>query len=398
MSLEPSWLWFAKPVANVSGCASITLWLFAQIPQVVKIYEDKSVEGLSWAFLACWYLGDLLNFTSCILNEALMFQVLLSGYYCIIDTILVAQYYYYSNMYHNPESRWYHRPRSRKLILSPKSSLRENLIMYPSEPPQPRSLPMVFKSGSFIQKGLLSASFISSFSKVQAVPIDNIQTPHLIDNSLLHRLIVHLSQMHFNMGHFMAWTCTFLYLSSRIPQLFANHKLKSTKGISMKLITFALLGNICYSISLIFNEDSIAGGDTSARFWNSQLSYFMGAIGTVIFDFTLICQWFVYRRNDIYFDDDDDDDKITFSKSKYNSENEQETKQAPNPINFPDTLSPAHVKKLSKSTPLSPMDFLIQPSYGSTEFTPKRKEIPTMAMTAISPNNSDMELIFHAEH
>lgn len=381
---------FPHVVSDLSGYLSISLWLFAQIPQVVKIYEDKSVEGLSWLFLTCWYLGDLLNFTSCIINEALAFQILLSGYYCIIDTILVAQFYYYSNMYYNPESRWYHRPHSRKLILSPKSSLRENLSMYPD--PNVRSLPMVFKSGSFIQKSILSASFISSFSKVQAMPIITGDTP-MIDNSLLHRLIVYLSKMHFNLGHCMAWSCTFLYLSSRVPQLVTNYNIKSTEGVSMKLITFALLGNLFYSISLIFNEDSLAGGDVSKRFWDAQLSYFLGACGTVVFDFILISQWWVYKGNGVKTQ------RLKINEGE--SEVDDKLTQQVHPINFPSTLAPRHAKKLSNFTPLSPMDFLDQPFYGSTNAVLEKKKIPqvaTMMHSSVKSHSSDHEFIFHTEN
>ncbi|ODV85494.1 hypothetical protein CANARDRAFT_183333, partial [[Candida] arabinofermentans NRRL YB-2248] len=297
-----------KPVSKYSSYLSITAWLFAQLPQVIKNYSDKSVDGLSLGFLACWFMGDFLNFTSCLLTDAMAFQLLLSTYYLIIDLILGVQYYYYSAMYHNPHSRFYHKNKSRKLkqLKSPRSALRDTLIhhaetMEAAEAAinEGRIVREHIGDGIFRQNNnsitkLISSSFIVGFSKVQGLPITTeFATSGSINNSAIFKIIHSILTMsQSTLGKVLAWSCTSLYLSSRIPQIITNYKAHSTSGISMKLILFALLGNLFYSISLITCKASLVGGKVSQEFWNAELSYLIGALGTVLFDSIVILQWY----------------------------------------------------------------------------------------------------------
>ncbi|TFY81565.1 hypothetical protein EWM64_g2450 [Hericium alpestre] len=52
-------------------------------------------------------------------------------------------------------------------------------------------------------------------------------------------------------GRISAWTCTTLYLTSRLPQIWKNYVRKSVEGLSMYLFVFAFLGNFFYVISIL---------------------------------------------------------------------------------------------------------------------------------------------------
>lgn len=52
----PSW---QSLISTVLGLVSISSWLFAQIPQIIKNSKRGSAEGLSWGFLMMWLLGDI---------------------------------------------------------------------------------------------------------------------------------------------------------------------------------------------------------------------------------------------------------------------------------------------------------------------------------------------------
>lgn len=407
-------------LSGLSGYLSISFWLFAQLPQVIKNHNDKSVEGFSLGFLLCWFAGDFLNLVSCVLNNAMMFQILLSGYYCTIDIILAFQYYYYKNMYHNAESRWYHKPKKRhsKHIKSPRTSLRDNLETYGSidfeissvkEPNHsgPIPTPHDYKKspkvkGIFRKKNqnniskFVTTALISSFSKVEGIPIGHVGKEKQ-NNSIIHKIVTFFMTINkIKTGKLLAWTCTLLYLISRIPQIITNYKLRSTKGVSIKLIIFALFGNLFYSMSLLLCESSIIGGDKSKDFWESELSYFLGAIGTVLFDFVVVLQWYIYdirgryirtksgklkfispkmETNSVLCNSLDNKDKIKSIQIAHNPHHQHQhphhhhqhhyhtyTKRS-DPIEMSasvkSTLSPNHIKKISESTPLSPMDFLL---------------------------------------
>jgi uncharacterized protein with PQ loop repeat len=427
---------FLSKLSGISGYLSISFWLFAQIPQVIKNHTDKSVEGFSIGFLLCWFGGDLLNLISCLLNNAMMFQILLSCYYCSIDIILGLQYYYYKYMYHNPKSKWYHGPkRKHRHIHSPRTSLRDNLQTYGSIDlklnslnsinnddnlnsnsnsnsnfdfnninnkrkqslisPHYKTSPKLHVKGIFKQKPnfisrVVKTAFISRISKVQGIPviykgIDNKKNKE--NNSIIYKIIYFLFTLNkFKMGKMLAWSCTMLYLISRIPQIFTNFKFKSTNGVSLKLICFALCGNFFYALSLLFCESSTIGGKISEEFWKSELSYFIGAIGTVIFDIFLFIQWYIYDYRKDYkiitksgklkiispnininsiIDSNLIQNQITNNIKIHNNNNNYDTfnKQNSDPIevsiSIKSTLSPNHMKKINEFTPLSPMDFLL---------------------------------------
>ncbi|GME85027.1 unnamed protein product [Ambrosiozyma monospora] len=425
------------PISEWAGYISITAWLFAQLPQVIKNYSDKSVDGLSIGFLLCWFGGDFLNFTSCLLTDAMLFQLLLSGYYCTIDLILASQFYYYSCLYHNPKSRFYHKKRVQKLRTihrdynSPRSALRDSLtndqiirqisgsrvaeMDYDEEtgiaevPAEhiTRPIPIkysstesdstsqnndisnsntssrrgsVFKFPNNSLSKLISTSFVMGFSKVQGFPIDkfiDIDEKKKKNNSPLYKVIMWFISMNsFKFGKILAWSCTCLYLSSRIPQLITNYNLRSTKGVTIKLIIAALIGNIFYSISLLTCKSALLGGEATKEFWGAELSYLIGAIGTVVFDMCLLLQWYYW------------DFKGEKKKQKHRRINDETIRQREestsrlrgskppsSPINFTRPLSPINVRKLSENTPLSPMDLLLDDymqtaqSYQSTNNT-----------------------------
>lgn len=83
-------------VSNACGAASVTFWLFAQLPQVIENYRNGSVEGLALPFLANWLFGDVTSLVGAVLTDQLEFQKLLAAYFTVIDIILVIQYFYYS--------------------------------------------------------------------------------------------------------------------------------------------------------------------------------------------------------------------------------------------------------------------------------------------------------------
>ena len=432
LALRKETVLLLSQLSGLSGYLSISFWLFAQIPQVIKNHTDKSVDGFSLGFLLCWFAGDFLNLVSCLLNDAMAFQILLSGYYCAIDLVLAFQYYYYKQMYHNPESRWYHPPRRRgKHIRSPRTSLRNNLETYgsidtemmidqpltPQQQPQQKQQRMmravaspglkvtprnhvkgVFKKQNTGISKLVTSALISGFTKVQGLPIvqqyidtellQQQHTPGILEggkenNSVIYRIIEYLMTMDsYKLGKILAWACTALYLMSRIPQMYTNYKLQSTRGISLKLICFALCGNFFYSASLLLSESSTVGGDVSREFWKAELSYLIGAFGTVMFDCSVLVQWYFYdfrgryRRTKSgklrlispaldaghrYMHSSENGDPEASNASKMISINVR--RSTTDPINVSasvkSTLSPSHMKKISEFTPLSPMDFLL---------------------------------------
>ncbi|KAG7859887.1 hypothetical protein KL919_002592 [Ogataea angusta] len=393
---------FFKPISAYAGYLSITAWLFAQIPQVIKNYSEKSVDdGLSLGFLCCWFAGDLLNFVSCLMTDALLFQILLSSYYLIIDIVLAGQFYYYSQLYHNPQSRFYHQRRAKRLgeIKTPRTALRTALNGHPVReidadssdrayvPAEHISSPIPIESQHQPNKlnitnsitKLISSSFIMGFSRAEAAPISTpTSSPDKTNNSALLKVLHALSTLSVHqVGTILAWCCTFLYISSRFPQILTNNKLKSTRGISPKFVICALLGNLCYSMSLATCKSSLSGGDTSREFWRAELSYLLGAMGTVALDCTLLLQWYRwdYKRDTVNVPEIE---APAARRESTSVENYIKLKKSKSPatgtayIKIP--MSPHHVRKLSENTPLSPIDFLLDDYMANAQLYKGKKQ------------------------
>ncbi|KAG7729936.1 hypothetical protein KL930_001732 [Ogataea haglerorum] len=392
---------FFKPISAYAGYLSITAWLFAQIPQVIKNYSEKSVDGLSLGFLCCWFAGDLLNFVSCLMTDALLFQILLSSYYLIIDIVLAGQFYYYSRLYHNPQSRFYHQRRAKRLgeIKTPRTALRTALDAHrireidadssdrayiPAEHiSSPISMgrqqqPNELKITNSVTK-LISSSFVMGFGRAEAAPINStISSQNKTNNSALLKIFHSLMTLSVHqVGAVLAWCCTLLYISSRFPQILTNNRLKSTRGISPKFVICALLGNLCYSMSLLTCKNSLSGGDTSRKFWRAELSYLLGALGTVALDCTLLLQWYKwdYNRGTVK---SPEIEASTTSRESTSGENYIKLKRSNSPatrsayIKIP--MSPHHVRKLSENTPLSPIDFLLDDYMANAQLYKGKKQ------------------------
>ncbi|GJJ15795.1 hypothetical protein Clacol_010073 [Clathrus columnatus] len=88
-------------------------------------------------------------------------------------------------------------------------------------------------------------------------------------------------------GRLAAWTCTTLYLTSRLPQIWKN-------GLSMYLFTFAFFGNLFYVLSILTSPNMNLPPEQSRQFLRDSVPYLLGSGGTLLFDVTIVSQSFIY--------------------------------------------------------------------------------------------------------
>ena len=91
-------------------------------------------------------------------------------------------------------------------------------------------------------------------------------------------------------GRFFAWLCTFLYLASRLPQIYQNFRRRSCEGLSMALFFFAAMGNLTYVLSIFTNPHATRATMLEA------VPYIIGSAGTLIFDGTIFAQYALYTN------------------------------------------------------------------------------------------------------
>ncbi|GEQ70379.1 hypothetical protein JCM33374_g4056 [Metschnikowia sp. JCM 33374] len=336
----PHEFYVVQSLSQTSGILSLSVWLFAQLPQILENYLNQSVSGVSGAFLACWISGDVTNLVGCILTRALPFQTCLAAYYCFIDLILTIQYWYYTRVY--PRQSVHHNmlqsPNMMKPVMSngsAKGTFQTRVNRFEASPKH-HSLAAQRSSSSSSQRrtrrprrsflqSVLSGSVISStFGKASAQPINvhqpiNINTdqpgdptPHpgfdrfrAIIGSFIQIFFARLAKLRYSpelIGTCSGWISTGFYLSSRAPQIMKNFRSKSTTGVSPFLFLFAMSGNILYTISiasdlyLLSRYDQYLGDAQFSTVLAAQLPFLIGSSGTVIFDAVLLFQFWLYQK------------------------------------------------------------------------------------------------------
>ncbi|KIV93204.1 hypothetical protein PV10_04439 [Exophiala mesophila] len=284
------------PLAALStllGVLSIISWLFAQMPQIFKNYHIKSTAGLSIFFLAEWLLGDLTNLLGALFTRQAGWQIIIASYYVFVDVCLVVQYFWYTYAVKWVYAESLHSSGSSDMddadsdminSLSPiNTNFAEEETLLPEsdhEPPKsakprdvqapqfsqinygekngtPRTHPSGDKFGSSWMmstspRTLMYAGTIASLaSNAAAAPFPN---PHLHYQHGIHLFRVETPLE--VAGTILSWCSTFLYLGSRLPQLYKNWQRQSTAGLSPLLFGAAFCGNLFYSTSMVTNPNA----------------------------------------------------------------------------------------------------------------------------------------------
>ena len=338
-------------LSTVLGILSIVSWLFAQLPQVLKNYSLKSASGLSVYFLAEWLLGDLTNLVGALLTGQATWQVVVALYYVTVDVCLVTQYFWYSRYKPWREKRLEDNgedfdtddsspPREVLIGVSPTEGTstpgsteevdKKNGSVDAKQSPQPIKArdsrternkvivvdekhtagissqalhgSMRLQNFGVNSKDLMVASVVFA-ALAKASPVQRDMNRHI--------LVTHAEDSIEVTGRVLSWISTVLYLGSRLPQIYKNHRRRSTSGLSPSLFIAAFFGNLFYSSSLLANPlawnsyppyglDGWVGPEGSDRgTWVSlAIPFFLGAAGVLAMDAIVGIQFLIFGEGD----------------------------------------------------------------------------------------------------
>jgi len=117
------------------------------------------------------------------------------------------------------------------------------------------------------------------------------------------------------LGQVFGYICAVLYLGSRIPQLLLNYRRKSTDGISMLFFVFACVGNLTYVLSIFAYSPVCAAPqhcqpgeqkEIYLKYITVNLSWFIGSFGTLVLDMGVFIQFFLYGKGDQALSDENE--------------------------------------------------------------------------------------------
>lgn len=315
------------------------------MPQIYKNYQLQSASGLSIYFLAEWLLGDLSNLVGALLTRQAGWQVVVAGYYVLVDVGLVSQYFWYTNM---KSSRKGGRLEDGSETDHPDEGLGDVLVgISPSDgsstqstdtedrksdtkaldtPSKPRNIqgPPRDISSSFSKEKDTLGSFNRTITR-QGTTSFGSSPRGLLLVSMLCVVLTNASPLHAQIkdesprmsssvfaGRILSWCSTVLYLGSRLPQIYKNAVRRSTAGLSPTLFIAAFFGNLFYSTSLLTNPlawqsypqyglHGWVGPEGSDRTtWVALAApFWLGAAGVLALDATIGVQFWMFGEGDM---------------------------------------------------------------------------------------------------
>ncbi|KAF3924155.1 hypothetical protein AA313_de0206888 [Arthrobotrys entomopaga] len=299
--------------STTCGILSITSWLFAQLPQIVKNYQAKSAESLSFLFILIWCLGDSSNLFGAVLLNQMTFQKVIAAYYVLVDVILVFQWRWYArntNGYDSIPSDDNNDDDDslRRASEGGSGRLKEGRAAALAQTPPPS----VISANRRAPKNVF-LTIAMFFNLTRAAPTGTAVATTGV-STFLDEVTLR------NIGMILGWCSTGLYLSSRLPQIYLNHKRRSVSGLSPLLFGAAFCGNFFYSSSLLLNPSAwwdiepfgLGGwvgedGTTTAVWWKDTLPFLLGSAGVLAMDGYIGMQFWMWGGKE---EDDGVDDLV----------------------------------------------------------------------------------------
>lgn len=287
----------SQTVSGITGSISIVCWIIVFVPQIYENFCRKSANGLSLLFIILWLAGDIFNLLGAVMQHLLWTMIILAGYYTVADIVLLFQCKFYGTD-----------NKIDAVHLSPVNPSNENGLWDIINERQPLLI---------IDTPTESVTGLSTQEQVKAIDKKH-KTSHLYQNRLKSYVINIILVFTVIMAGFLSWYISYiknpnpvtpgidlkmdwlaqtfgylsavLYLGSRIPQILLNFKRKSCEGISFLFFLFACLGNTSFIISVL----SIS---IDSYYLLVNASWLIGSSGTLIMDFIIFLQFFMYNRN-----------------------------------------------------------------------------------------------------
>ncbi|KAI9264414.1 PQ loop repeat-domain-containing protein [Sporodiniella umbellata] len=244
-------------LSTLTGYLSILCWLIVFTPQLWENYTRKSGDGLSMTFLVIWLAGDIFNLLGVIMQDLLVTMFFLALYYTVADMGLIWQVIYYQKATVNDDSEQQQQAATETSRLIVRGKRQESNKM----------LAHWIAASSIVLVTLVSCYSYWSVHEHEDDAAEAFWLPQI-----------------------MGWSSATLYIASRVPQLVQNYKNKSTEGLSIGMFLCAVMGNLFYTSSIFLKS-------TKSDYLIKNLSWIAGSLGTLVFDFVIFIQFFVYKSN-----------------------------------------------------------------------------------------------------
>ncbi|CAN9135615.1 unnamed protein product [Alternaria alternata] len=276
-----------EALSGVFGSISLASWIFLLVPQLIENYKSGSADGISLAFLAVWFIGDVTNLAGALWAGLVPTVIALAVYFCFADLVLISQCVYY-NMKNSRRGDRKTSTQSTNSIEAPLLGRRDSSnIGLPGSAAQ--ALPTIPDVGDGASEWVKNALSIVGVCVVGAagwaiawktgvwVPQPQHNTEDASDNPVGAMILGYASAV--------------AYLGARIPQIIKNQRERSCEGLSLLFFMLSLLGNATYGAGIIFHSQE-------KDYILTNLPWLIGSLGTMVEDVTIFVQFRVFGNGE----------------------------------------------------------------------------------------------------
>ena len=240
----------------ILGILSNFCFLFVFFPQFYINYKNKNSNGISFILLYCFIFGDILSLISAFTKELNVVIIYTSIFHIILDLIIIIQVLYY---------KFYYQSITNEVL---------PLIQYENTITNTNNV----NKFSLFETSIIIFSLIFIF--INCLGIYYFNESRYFDISIF-------------IANILGWITTFIFIISRIPQIYLNYTKKSTEGLSLYTFILLTITNLLFLSSilvLIPNEES-----NQIEFIIYNIQWILGCTVTILFDFVIFYQFIIYK-------------------------------------------------------------------------------------------------------
>ncbi|KAF2490973.1 vacuolar membrane PQ loop repeat protein [Lophium mytilinum] len=293
-----------EALSGVFGSVSLASWIFLLVPQLIENYKQGSADGISLAFLAVWFIGDITNLAGALWAGLVPTVTALAVYFCFADLILISQCLYY-----NFKNSWKARKASTRSTQTTDSAeqpllgRRDSNIGLPGSHRRRSSARSHRESvnrrdslASIVEEESGGREWVkNALSIIGVVAVGTagwaiawktgVWKPTPLNDDAGTTEVALGAQI-------LGYASAVCYLGARIPQIIKNQREKSCEGLSLLFFMLSLLGNATYGAGAQILFHSV-----EKEYFLTNLPWLIGSLGTMVEDATIFVQFRMYGDN-----------------------------------------------------------------------------------------------------
>jgi uncharacterized protein with PQ loop repeat len=237
-----------ETLSNLLGILSSVVWFFVLMPQLYINFKNQSSEAISLSLILLWIIGDIFSMISAQAKGISYTVIYIALYHIVLGGLFAIQIIYYRAL--------------NKSYSSETVSLMWDNIEDEDQYQEP--LKILYTKEKIFLATAVSSTICSLFI---------INQPYIAD--------------------IIGWISTFIFIGSRIPQIYLNYQRKSTEGLSIYSFILINVANLLFLTSILVN---LCDTNNTTTFIIENLQWILGSSTTVLFDLVIFYQFQLYQN------------------------------------------------------------------------------------------------------